>query len=337
MILYSQEEAHFQSRADFKLETGHFPDEVGLLQLRLQNSSGDELQGIARETHRESSREARGETDATPRRDAGSVGKSFIREPNMMYQTERAVVWKRPLMTTESHVYPEQGETVYALACKKAAKVLGHMHGNRHQPKKKVIPIYSENCVEQALAVKEDKLGTVRRGLSFAESLVGDSPSDGRRNHPAAALQLEDVRGEREDGRSSACTADTTDANEVFATPQPSRRAQVPILQLVNPSRSRSRSRSRDRGSGMAGYVDSEEEARVNMPSHWRKVLSPKAMFADQAWKHSKKQIAFAKKCVGRIFSIDSLEASGRLSIVELVLPCVWEGAGWGTRVTLGR
>jgi hypothetical protein len=307
-----QEDAHFQSRQSFKQETGHYPDDVGLMQINLFNRSGEELTGIARTTSTapQDGASVGGNDLESPRSVPADRAEPIAREANMLYETERAIIWKKPIMTPSRHIFPQQGELVYDLAVKKGARLLGFGNGCRYPSKKKIIGIYDEEGIAQALGKKEDKLDTQRRSRSYAETLVGESPS-GKSCSSAARvpLPLEDWPS-RPDGHSSVTSVEGAGHCDVAASPSRKKREAQSVLSVDVAIKSRSRSRSREVGVVLTGLAESDEEARVKPPGYWHKVLGPKAMFAEGGWKHAKKQIGFAKKCVSRIFATDSLEAS---------------------------
>ena len=102
------------------------------MQLRVRDSTGEEVAGIVRQ-----------DPAAPPRA--------------LIMRTERSVVHRKPILNPDEHLFTDQAAQIYDTRCRASAINLGQTNGNKYKAKAKKMQVYTNEEIDAAIQSCNEK------------------------------------------------------------------------------------------------------------------------------------------------------------------------------------
>lgn len=333
----------FQSRKDFKDTYGCFPNETkpALLQVRATNFGHHAEVGVIRiPEQRELGLAKAAPVGASSSSSNGcqALGTPHAADGNLETNFSRTIVWRRPVLTKEKHLFADQAQWTFDQMAKQGMQYFGQETGNKYDTKMKAVPSYSEADVQDSVRGWERAQATKQGTSSFAATL-----------QRAASRSFDDV-GQNDGGGEavvgsppppqrvpSALCDGIFGASPASATDQGS----MCSPEAVNRAKWKSLSTRQANGTDIASQVEGDSASelgadtdgddllgsraasekgsdRVMKPMHWVMKLSCAYVFQNSVTK----DLQYARACIARNVAQNPLEAMLHWDVVWVAL-CV--------------
>jgi hypothetical protein len=290
----------FQDRREFKEKHEIFPDEAGLLQVKVGTSAGEAV-GILIDPsgdHAQSSASA------------GPVA------GNLEIETTRILQWSKPVLLKNEHHFKEQGRVRWENEVAKRHVLYGQKDGNRYERKHKAVGCYSTDDIQIAVDRKLQKESDRKAPRPGMERLAAVGQASVNRSAsvqpPKSMLSLADggsASGIEEtptrvraasplgdgDGASSTTPRTMASSADEFG-------GDANMLAMVQFGETAFGDTTTSAG---VDVVMSESNGRNKPINYWTGELSHRAAFSGR---NLTKQLGFARTCVTRHMATNSLE-----------------------------